>query len=507
VTVEKGMDPASVAATPLGSLRWARTGITLLLTAVVAAAFWPTTRALIADWRDTATMTYTHGFLVAAISVWLLIRSGAALESAVVRCDYRAAIVLGITSILWLIAYRAGLQVLHQALLPAIGLLAIWTALGGQVARQVAFAFGFLYFAIPLWSLGNGLLQETTVVAVGALLKLTGIPAYVVGNDVLIPAGTFEIAGGCSGLHFFVVATAIAALYGELQRDTLRIRLALIAGAAALAMVGNWLRVFTIIVAGHLTEMHHFLIKDHYYFGWGLFAVLMAVFFVIARRLPPSSEPAHATSPLRGGFSYAGVVAACVAMIIGPAWSLAVATSDAEQVAARELPTNPGAWRGPLVAGNSWQPHFPGADAQQHVEYRSASSAVEVYIATYASQRQGKELVGFDNSILDARQDSLLAEQRVAHEGFEVNEIEADRSGRSALIWYRYEIGSRQFARGIAAQLQYGVTSLAGAPTSRLLALRTDCVPDCAAVRPRLVELLQTLQQIETGEAARSTSN
>jgi EpsI family protein len=240
--------------------------------------------------------------------------------------------------------------------------------------------------------------------------------------------------------------------------------------------------------------MRHFLIKDHYYFGWGLFAVLMVVFFLLARRLPPSPQPANGPSASpRGGFSYAGIAAACVAMIVGPAWSLAASNPAAAQVAVRELPTNPGAWRGPLAASDSWQPDFPGADAQQQVEYRSTSSAVRVYVATYASQRQGKELVGFDNSLLDKHHDTLVAERRVSQDGLEVNELETERSGTTALIWYRYEIGSRYLARGIAAQLQYAVASLVGAPTSRLIALRTECVPDCAAARPQLAELLQTL--------------
>jgi EpsI family protein len=250
--------------------------------------------------------------------------------------------------------------------------------------------------------------------------------------------------------------------------------------------------------------MRHFLIREHYYFGWGLFAVVMLVFFVLARRLPSSPQPSdEAIAPQPGGFSYAGIAAACVAMIIGPAWSLAATRPDAEHVAVRQLPTDPAGWRGPLAASESWQPDFPGADAQQRAEYRRAADVVEVYVATYASQRQGKELVGFDNSILDKHQDALLAERRVTDDALTVNEIETDRSGRSALIWYRYEIGSRYLARGIAAQLQYAVASLAGAPTSRLVALRTDCGVDCGAARSRLAELLQTLQQPETAESVR----
>jgi len=60
-----------------------------------------------------------------------------------------------------------------------------------------------------------------------------------VDNYVHIPSGTFEIAGGCSGLHFFIVALAISALYGELQRDSIKIRVALICLAALLVWLAT----------------------------------------------------------------------------------------------------------------------------------------------------------------------------------------------------------------------------------------------------------------------------
>src|SRR5690606_24257028 len=121
---------------------------------------------------------------------------------------------------------------------------------------------------------------------VRGLLRVVGIPSHFIGNDVQIPAGTFEIAGGCSGLHFFVVALAIGALMGEMRGDDWRGRLKLLLLAGALALVCNWLRVFTIILAGHYTHMQHYLVaQSHYGYGWMVFALAMVVFFVLERRI------------------------------------------------------------------------------------------------------------------------------------------------------------------------------------------------------------------------------
>ena len=97
----------------------------------------------------------------------------------------------------WYVATASGIQIGHQALLPALMIGAIAAVGGLAIARASAFPVGYLYFAVPVWSLVNTPLQSLTTAAVTVVLRVTGIPAYVEGNFVHIPVGTFEIAGGC----------------------------------------------------------------------------------------------------------------------------------------------------------------------------------------------------------------------------------------------------------------------------------------------------------------------
>jgi exosortase len=486
-------------------------GVLAVLVAATVGLFWPTIASLLIEWGDTATLTYTHGPLVALISAWLLLRERTALSALAVQSDYRAAVVLGVLSVLWLIAYHAGLQLIHQVLWPLIGWLVIWAALGVAAARRCGFALGYLYFAVPVWSLGNNFLQDATVFAVRMLLHLVGISAYVVNNVVHIPAGVFEIAGGCSGLHFFIVALAIAALYGELQRDSLRVRAGLLVVAAAVAMLSNWVRVFTIIVAGHLTDMQHYLVRvDHYYFGWGVFALAMVLFFVIARRMPLSAPQAtahRADSSAKGTSRLGGVAAALIALSIGPAWSIANGASNAASgamVGANTLPVDPGAWRGPFADRGSWQPRYPAADLQQRGEYRSSIGAISAFVAAYSYQRQGKEMIGFDNSLLGDSPVEITATARHELAGYSVKELELiDANGRMSVLWYRYRIGSRYFSSDLPTQLYYGLASLVSAPTSRLIALRADCSVDCEKARTALAELLRAFDEQATDSVGR----
>lgn len=490
---------AGVEAGIAGALaRW-RLGVVALLSIATALSYWPTTSSLLGEWNNTHALTYTHGYVILAICLWLVIRNRTVLQAMPARADYRAAVALTACGVAWLISYRAGLLLIHQLLLPVIGWLAVWAALGLAVARRCAFAFGFLYFAIPIWSQGNVILQDATVVAVRVLLQLAGISAYVTGNVVHIPAGVFEIAGGCSGLHFFIVALAIAALYGELERDSPKVRLALLALAGIVAMLSNWVRVFTIILAGHLTNMQHYLIKvDHYYFGWGVFAIAMALFFVIACRIPvaPLSRPTAAAPKLHDPVSIGGLATALFALMVGPAWSLAShrAVDVAAAASGSLLPKDPGEWQGPRVDSGEWQPHYAAADVIARGEYRRAQNRVTVFVAGYADQRQGKELIGYDNSVLGAAQVELTGSRHAMFGAQRVKELELrDPQQHAWLLWYYYRIGSRRFSRDLGAQLYYGAASLAGPRPSLLIAARTQCIPDCAAARTILSDLVQAL--------------
>ena len=66
---------------------------------------------------------------------------------------------------------------------------------------------------------------------------------------------------------------------------------------AALALLANWLRVYTVIEAGYLTDMHHYLVSvSHYWFGWGVFALALVAFFWLSTWLPAGAATARETS-------------------------------------------------------------------------------------------------------------------------------------------------------------------------------------------------------------------
>jgi exosortase len=385
-----------------------------------------------------------------------------------------------------LVLSRAGLQVGYLTLLPLVFWAAVWLVQGPAVARASAFGIGYLYFAIPVWGYLNDVAQETTVIAVRFLLKITGVTAYVVGNVVQIPEGTFEIEGGCSGLHFVVVALAIGALLGEIRREDWRGRLRWLAIALVLAVVTNWIRVYTIILLGHLTDMQHYIVRvSHYGYGWALFAAAMAILLLIEYRAPMrvavepvANQPASST-PL--AWKMAAVAVILLPAILGFVIDARTSSVAAQAKAARD----PACWA--TVGGiSSWSPVQRGADRIERRRLRCGGVEIESFTAFYHRIEQGSELGGFANR--PGGDGEIRAEHRIALDGHEIRELQVELVDGESLIWVEYHVANRRFARATPAQLWHAWLSLRSlrAPAADVRMLRAACVPDCDAARRNL---------------------
>jgi EpsI family protein len=448
--------------------------------------------------------------LVLAITVWLVWRDRFELGSLQLSPFLPGVLLVLAGSTAWLALYYAALVALSALALPALALAAILAAGGRPVARRAAFPLAFLYLGLPVWDPLNTVLQAMTAQVNHWLTRLAGIPVVLEENVIHIPAGWFEVAGGCSGLNYFLVGLAIAALDGKLNGAPPRSRVALLVLAGSLALLTNWLRVFMVILAGHLTDMQHYLVRvDHYKFGWVLFAFALIGYVYLAGRLsranneatalPSSARPAAPSTRAR---ARAPIVLPLVAMALalGPTWLWArsVQHEVREPVAAPAL----AGWSGPELLISDWQPVFANADEEFKVAYRKEPAAdVAVYRAAYRAQRQGKELRGYDNTIVGSNyavESSGVVTLNMQGKGVRITEQQVQAGdGRRLLIWSLYGIGGEPVAMNLQDQVLYGVRSMVAAPTATVVAFATDCRDDCTQARPLLEALaMQALPEL-----------
>lgn len=479
---------------PTGGWLTAPATVTFGLLALSALAVLPTLQALESFWREIH--DYRHGYLIAALAILWIALSRERLNRCVPRPNASAAVALGGLLLGWLIALNANSQLGQQLLVPLILGASVYAALGREAARAVSAPLAFFIFAIPVWDLLVPALQRLTVIATQASLGIGGVPVIVSGSKITIPEGTFLVADGCSGKHYLVVCLALAALAAAVNRlDARKAVLTLVVGAAV-AIVGNWVRVIVIVTAGHLTQMRNYLVSvDHLLFGNIVFLVLLAIILAFVRAVAPAdaagpgarraSAARAAVGNRRALIAAAGLAVALSATAGAARWS-AARTSPVPALA--PPPVAAADWRGPLPASRDWRPHFVGFAEERRIAYGSDGGTVEVYVNLYGRQRQGRELIYFENSLLAAGEwretdsDSLLRRIRSdwAQRPATLEAVDAD--GNRWALAFLFQVGGTATGSELGAQVLYGAAATLGEPHSGVVAAAARCeAQSCAA--------------------------
>jgi hypothetical protein len=236
---------------------------------------------------------------------------------------------------------------------------------------------------------------------------------------------------------------------------------------------------------------------SHYWFGWGLFLIVLLVLFVYERRLPPGKAPAPLAPDARASGGTRMVAAgAMLALAIVAIPALVNPVIDARSVddlgALAQPPAPAQRWRAISAPRSTWSPVQLGADLEQRWSFGSDAGEVEIYGAWYRRQAQRKKLGGFANR--PAGTARLLEEYPVSVQGraFAARRV-AEADGQQALLWLQYRIGDRRFVSATRAQLWYSAYALGTfrSPPSSVRVLRTACRPDCAAATTVLTQFVE----------------
>lgn len=222
--------------------------------------------------------TYSHAYLIPIISLYLFYILQKAGKLAFRKQLSLPATVLFIFSCLALfITSNAQISLGYWCSLLAVLVSSINMLY--KLNKYIVFPSIFCIFILPVWGMFTTTLQDISVRAVTFLMSFTGIPTFVEGQLITIPAGVFEIAGGCSGLRYMIVSLAISSLFSFLYINNAKKALGFFALAIFGALITNWLRITLLILIGEYTNMESSLMADHNTFGWYLFIPFMIILF------------------------------------------------------------------------------------------------------------------------------------------------------------------------------------------------------------------------------------
>ena len=265
-------------------------------------------------------------------------------------------------------------------------------------------------------------------------------------------------------------------------------RLNVLAMAGGLAIAGNWLRVLTIILAGHYTDMQHYIVsQSHYYFGWGVFGVMMVIFFLWERRLPGAPPASGQTIPPGAILTRPGALAHVVAAA-GLFGLLRLAASTPSEQS--WLPESVAGWRR-AGADAGFAPRLAGIDASRVFRYTASAAAVDYYEGLYTSQKQGKEFSAFGSDLSPGQQVAESAQRKVGALPVTMLHMR-NSSGADNVMAVSYRVGDRDFGAALPAQLYYGLRSLLslGSPLSTIRIWRVSCERPCVAAEGALLQFV-----------------
>jgi len=251
------------------------------IAAFVIVVYWI---SFVSMWHLWQTSDHRHGLLVFPISAYLIWQLRHHLGDIPVKINPRGLLFIMPLALVWIVARLAGVQVVeHIAVLTMIPA-AILAMAGRELTHKLLFPLLFLLLATPLGdSLVPHLMVITADISTG-LLKLTGIPVLRNGQYLSLPGGNFVVADVCSGLRYLVTGTMISLLFGYLTFTSPLKRIAIVAFTAATLVITNGVRAFIVMAVASGTDMQYLGGRDHIYFGWLLFGIVMMLIMWIGAR-------------------------------------------------------------------------------------------------------------------------------------------------------------------------------------------------------------------------------
>ncbi len=232
--------------------------VTLFLVYTIYPAYPTTPGRTLAGWTWRACNSqngFLHGrfipfaFFVMAWMAWQKTRNE------VIRPSYWGLAILGVGLLLFLLSMRTIQPRLALIGIPFTIIGFVSFSFGFQIAKAIIFPAFFFWFTIPVPGLEaalTGNLQTFITKACYHTGIFLGMDLTSSGSTITVKGSDLEIAEGCSGIRSLMALIMIAAVYANYTQKFLWKKALLFASSLPLAIIGNFLRIFTILILSQM---------------------------------------------------------------------------------------------------------------------------------------------------------------------------------------------------------------------------------------------------------------
>ncbi len=461
--------------------------------------YWSTLSPLQEIWAVSLDTPYSHGFFMLGIAVFIFIAQWRSLGRYIrLQISLNGILLVLAVSFIWLLAKLGNIQVVQ--LLSFLLLLAaiLYALFGWRITWLFSMSLWLLLLVMPIFGEISYLLQTGTALAVDTLLNLTGLPAFLDGFLITIPAGVFEVSVGCSGINQFVVGVTLAVLMSWFNKMVPVAWVINIVSIALIAFVANILRVFIIIWMGQITSMqHYFITVEHVSLGWVLFLVGFFIYLFLTNRLFPDKFYDYKSPLRRKILRKDDKVSTKSNDVIMPLLFVAVAFgpavyaytdnqyNDVAKVGEIDPVLDSSVWKEVVAATDeesAWSPVIQRGDVVLSRSYVNDSGvSVTLYISYFFRQEQGKEAVSDSNSVYDGKSWRAFEQKRLEigllSDGDRLTVVESHIKsllGKERIVWSWYFLQDRRLANPYMAKGLNTLGMLWGRPEIAVFVLSTE---------------------------------
>lgn len=210
------------------------------------------------------------------------------------------------------ILIHVGGYAVQQARVSTIGFsLGVWALIGIVWGRKFMWATFFpmflLAFCVPLGTLADTITFPlrivVTMISVGFSNSVLGIDVHRIGSQIFDGAGNalYDVAPACSGMRSLITLAALTTIYAFISFKSWWKRGVILALAAPIAVLGNIVRITTVIIVGELWGTEKAAMVEQK-FGFVTFIVALGCVLLVGKLLKEDAggkpdEPLDGPSP------------------------------------------------------------------------------------------------------------------------------------------------------------------------------------------------------------------
>lgn len=454
--------------------------------AILLLGMWPTLLSIHPRWYSLSD-SYAHGYPLLFYALYLLWENIKTTRSFEGGASISGLIFLVIpTFSMWLLATFLGLESVAQFFLPFLLGFSLLSIFGIRSISIFAAPIFILFIAMPFWGLLNTPLRHLATIVTYHTVDAVGINVTLEELQLKIPSGYIQITKGCSGQNYLISSILIASIYAINFIRSKVAALVIITSIAATALLANWIRVISLSLIGHYTELQHPLMQDHVFFGWVIYAGAMLVYYFFFksyilkwstdiqndRTIKDNQQFFNFTQPYLSVFLTLSIA---TALFSASHWSRErTYNEDFElQLNSRILAIEADAL--------TFSASYSGYDRRKMWRGLIEGKVIDIEALIYDVEKPEKEMVFFENTVVGVHNGYGIYERKV-FPNFVL--IKYKDQHQHVAIYWSYLVAEQVTPSATKTKLLQALSSVQQKPSPAFIAVSLQCDNTCPSIDP-----------------------